>query len=249
MNEDEQGRQVFDGLLTVVGSSRRGEFNFRFAQPSSNIARAPGNRFPLAYVSQADPLTGETDGLLARTYAQGKMPKLMAINSGMEYWWSGASLQHIDVTGRVDLELPEEVRTYLLCGTQHASGSMPLTDRLAEGFRTGNLVNTVDYVPMLRAALTNLDRWARDRVEPPPSCVPSVGSGTAVRREIVTATLRSIPGAVLPRHLPRRPRFDFGSAATKGIMRYPPSEGQDYEVLVSSVDADGNELAVSDRWT
>src|SRR6185295_14391185 len=36
LNLDEEGRVVCDGMLPHTGSSRLGEFNFRFAQPSSN---------------------------------------------------------------------------------------------------------------------------------------------------------------------------------------------------------------------
>jgi Alpha/beta hydrolase domain len=242
MNRDEAGRQVFDGLLTVVGSSRRGEFNFRFAQPSTNIARAPGNVFPFSYVSQTDPVLGRTGALLERARAQGCVPKILAVNSGMEYWWSGASLQHTDVAGNRDIEIPEEVRSYFVCGAQHASGGLPLTDRMPDGLRTQHLINTVDYTTILRAALVNLDRWVRDGSEPPPSRVPSISDKTATPREALAGTFEAIPGAHFPNHLPRKRRLDFGSEMDAGIMHYPPNEGDDYGVVVSTVDEDGNEV-------
>jgi hypothetical protein len=242
LNEDEHGRQVFDGLLTIVGSSRRGEFNFRFAQPSTNIARAPGNLPPFTY--DVDSTSGEaaTDSLLRRARAQGKVPKLVALNSGMEYWWSGASLQHIDQSGSHDLQLPEEVRSYFVCGTQHGSGGLPLTDRMVGGFRTAHLLNTVDYHPIARAALLNLDRWVRDGASPPPSNVPSIAGGTAVTRESLEPQIRSIPDAGFPKHLPKRSRLDFGPDVAAGMMQYPPKQGSDYSVVVSSLDSDGNEV-------
>ena len=43
LNRDESARIAFDGMLPNTGSSRRGEFNLRFGQPSTNILRAPGN--------------------------------------------------------------------------------------------------------------------------------------------------------------------------------------------------------------
>ena len=33
LNVDEQGEQVFDGVLPEIASARRGEFNRRYAQP------------------------------------------------------------------------------------------------------------------------------------------------------------------------------------------------------------------------
>jgi Alpha/beta hydrolase domain len=242
MNQDEAGRQVFDGLLTVVGSSRRGEFNFRFAQPSTNIARAPGNVFPFSYSAQTDPVLCRTGGLLDRASAQGNVPKILAINSGMEYWWSGASLQHTDVAGKTDIEIPDDVRSYLVCGAQHASGGLPLTDRMPDGLRTQHLINTVDYTTILRAALVNLDRWVRDDAGPPPSKVPSISEKTATPREALAASMAAIPGAHFPNHLPRKRRLDFGPESDAGIMHYPAVEGDDYGVVVSTLDDDGNEV-------
>jgi hypothetical protein len=242
MNQDEAGRQVFDGLVTVVGSSRRGEFNFRFAQPSTNIARAPGNLFPFSYVEETDPDTGKTDSLLARTRAQGAMPKLIAINSGMEYFWSAAALQHVDVTGARDLDVPDDVRVYYFCGTQHGAGAPPLAARMADGTPVAHLGNTIDPTAMQRAALVNLDRWVRDGVEPPPSAVPSVGAGTAVRRETLQTSYESIPGGHFPKHLPRRPRMDYGPEEGRGVLRYPPVEGEDYVTMVSALNEDLNEV-------
>ncbi len=242
MNQDETGRKVFDAILTVVASSRRGEFNFRFAQPSTNVARAPGARFPFAYVVESDPVTRQRGGLLERTHAQGVMPKIIAINSGMEYWWSAAALQHIDVTGSHDVVVPNDVRVYYFCGTQHGAGAPPPTDRTADGLRVAHLTNTIDQTPMLRAALVNLDRWVREGIEPPADRVPSFSEGTAVTRESLRIAYESIPGAVFPKHLPRRRRMDFGPDADKGLLLQPPVEGDDYPVLVSALDADCNEV-------
>jgi hypothetical protein len=242
MNQDESGRLVFDGLLTVVGSSRRGEFNFRFAQPSTNIARAPGNVFPFSYVSQTDPVLGKTGSLFDRARADGSLPKILAVNSGMEYWWSGASLQHIGLSGDKDVEIPDNVRCYFVCGSQHAAGVLPLTDRMPDGLRCHHFINTIDYTTILRAAITNLDRWVRNNAEPPPSVVPSIDKRTATRRELLSETYASIPGVHFPRHLPRKRRLDFGAQADAGIMQYPAIEGDDYGVLVSTLDGDGNEI-------
>ena len=53
-NRDEADRTVFDALLPHIASSRRGEFNFRFGQPSTNILRAPGNVYPFAFEATPD---------------------------------------------------------------------------------------------------------------------------------------------------------------------------------------------------
>ena len=64
LNQDEQGRMVYDGLLPHTGSSRRGEFNLRFGQPSTNILRSPGSTYPFAFEATPEPRTGESRGLL-----------------------------------------------------------------------------------------------------------------------------------------------------------------------------------------
>src|SRR5579871_958829 len=93
-NRDEEGRRAYDALMPLTGSSRRGEFNFRFGQPSTNILHAPGNVYPFAFEATPDLTPGPARGLLDRSRASDSMPKVVCVNSGMEYWWSGASLAH-----------------------------------------------------------------------------------------------------------------------------------------------------------
>ena len=240
-NQDEAGRQVFDGLMIHTGSSRRGEFNFRFSQPSTNILRAPGNRFPFTYTEQGDPVTGQHDGLLARAIASNTLPKVIAMNSGMEYWWSGASLTHTDIAGTVDVDPPEDVRIYYMSGTQHTPGTLPLRDTTPDGFKALLPLNTVDYNPLVRAALANLDRWVSDGTPAPPSQHPRLDNATAATRESLEAPLTSIPGVPFLSAVPPRARLDFGPSPDQPA--YPPAEGEPYAVLVSALDADGNEVA------
>ncbi len=46
LNIDEQGRKVFDGVFSHVASSRRGEFNLRYGQPSLTHPLGPGTARP-----------------------------------------------------------------------------------------------------------------------------------------------------------------------------------------------------------
>ena len=243
LNRDESGRKVFDGMLPLTGSSRRGEFNIRFGQPSTNILRAPGNTYPFAYEATPEPALDDNRGLLDRSRADGSMPKVLAANSGMEYWWSGASLAHTTVDGAQDLEPPEDVRIYYLSGAQHGSGALPLSNRNPDGFLAKQPLNTLDYRPAMRALLTALDQWVREGVTPPPSRVPRIADATAVSRESLQARYTRIPGSAWLSHLPQRLRMDFGPGAGSGLVRYPPVESGTYPVLVSSMDEDCNEAA------
>jgi len=242
MNEDEQGRMVFDGMNIHTGSARRGEFNIRGGQPSSNVSRAPGNTFPFHYLEQKDPITGRTDGILAHQRKE-HWPKIVATNSGIEYWWSGASLTHTDPKGEHDVEPPDNVRIYYMTGAHHVPGKAALTDTDANGFRTQHYQNTVDYTPVLRAALANLDRWVRHGVPAPPSQYPRIVDGSAVRRETLEPFFRSIPEGGFPKALAQRRSQDYGPRLAQGIPAYPPKEGRVYDLVVSTLDADGNELA------
>jgi hypothetical protein len=243
LNSDAQGRKVFDGVHIHTGSARRGEFNLRFGQPSTNILRAPGNVFPFTYDPEEDPKTGEYGGLLDRLRASGATPRIIATNSGMEYWWSGGSLGHMDVHATSDIEPPADVRHYFLSGTQHGSGSLPLAARTEDGIPTQHPLNTVDYRPLLRAAFLNLVRWVSDGIEPPPSQFPRLSDGTAVPRESLKESFTRIPGITFPSVLPIRHRLDFGPNQSEGVMELPPREGESYLTRVSAVDDDANDIA------
>ena len=242
LNQDEEDRTVFDGLIPHIAGGRRGEFNQRFGQPSATGLLSNGNLFPFADTEQSEPETGRTDGLLSRLAARGKVPKIFLTNSACEYWRGDASLTHVSLEGERDLSPSEAVRIYYFAGTQHASGTFPLTDtNPATGLRGQQQFNWVDYRPLLRTALVNLDRWVTTGEAPPPSRHPRVDDGTAVPAERVDATFSSIPGVNFPEHLSYMCRLDFGPE--EGIAsQIPPAVGRTYANLVSAVDQDGNEL-------
>jgi hypothetical protein len=243
LNQDEQERMVFDGVIDHVAGSKRGEFNQRFAQPSSQASRSPNNRFPFSDAAQTDPATGHTDGLLSRQVAQHKVPKIMHTYTSSEYWGGHGALVHIDVTGSRDVEAPAAVRVYHFGGTQHALGPFQLCDRnTANGLVAQQPFNWTDYRPLLRAALVNLDRWVTSGEVAPASRHPRLDDGSAVLPEHALATLAAIPGVKTPHPLRHFARLDFGP--DEGIpTQMPPAVGEPYPCLVSAVDADGNEVA------
>jgi hypothetical protein len=245
LNVDESGARVFDGLIPHVAGARRGEFNHRFAQPSVQHVPSFGHLPPFADDDQTDPQTGQTDGLLRRQRAIGGVPRIFTVNTSSEYWRSDCSLVHTNMSGTRDVEPPPEVRVYLFAGTQHGPGMLPPTDTAPSGARGANVFNVVDYSPLLRAALVNLDVWVSDGQAPPPSAIPRLADGTAVSRERVLESLAGLPGLVLlsADRLPSLHRIDLGPDAASGVGRFPAQTGQVYPSVVSAVDADGNELA------
>src|SRR6266498_625340 len=204
LNQDEQDRTVFDGLIPHVAGGKHGEFNHRFAQPSSQASRSPNSQFPFSDVAQTDPETGRTGGLLSRLAAGGKLPRVMHTYTSSEYWGGHGALVHIDVTGRRDLEVPESVGIYHFGGCQHPVGPFPLQDKdPRQGARGQQPFNWTDYRPLLRAALINLDRWVTHGEAPPPSRYPRLDDGTAVPPESLADTFRTIPGVNFPEPLRR----------------------------------------------
>jgi Alpha/beta hydrolase domain len=246
LNRCEDGSRVYDGFHIHVAGARRGAFNHRFAQPSNQTTPLWGHVFPFADVSASDPVTGRTGGLLDRLVETGDLPKIVSTDSAAEYWRGDAALAHIDTTGRHDLPEHPSTRRYLFAGAQHTPGFLGQS-RTNPG--TGTIarypLNVLDYLPLHRAALINLDRWITEGMEPPVSRHPRVADATAVAREEVLAQFARLPGLTPadPQRLPFVRTVDMGGDETTGIGRYPAREGAFYPALVSAVDADGNEMA------
>ncbi len=245
LDEDEAGRPVFDAVVPHVAGARRGEFNHRFGQPSLNALGAVGSLFPFTDGEQTDPVTGERGALLGRLLARGRMPKIVTINTSAEYWRGDASLVHTDVEGTRDIEPLAGTRVYLFAGTQHTPSALPPPDADPNtGGRGLQPFNVVDYAPLLRATLVNLDRWVSEGVEPPPSAVPRLTDRTAVPAEATAPVFGKIPGARFPDRIERPQRLDFGPEWARGVVtELPPKVGAPFVTFVSAVDGDGNETA------
>ena len=85
-NADENGRKVFDGIIPHVSGSGMGSFNHRFAQPTRHAGQHdhhdyPPDRFPFAYETQTDPLSGVSEGILDRAAKSATAPLVMHTQS------------------------------------------------------------------------------------------------------------------------------------------------------------------------
>ena len=246
LNEDEQERMVFDGLLVhIAGGKRGGDFNQRFGQPSASLHPNMSNLFPFSDTAQTDSVTGRTDGLLERLAARRQIPKIFFTNSSTEYWRGDASLIHTNAEGTQDVSPSASARIYHFAGTQHSSGTLALTDtNPVDGTRGQQKFNTVDYTPLLRAALMRMDRWVTRHEAPPLSRHPRLADGTAVPPEQLKGVFTALPGVGFPADLPEVRRLDFGPDAERGIATtLPPAVGKPYPHFVPAIDRDGNELS------
>ncbi|KAF0100850.1 MAG: hypothetical protein FD144_2956 [Rhodospirillaceae bacterium] len=230
-NRDEQGRRVFDGILSHIAGAGRVFFNTPFAQPARTNTQHedhgfPENEFPFSTATLSDPLTGRSGSLFR---GDGSDPLLIETNTSTEYWQKGASLLHTDPLGTTDVTLPENSRVYMIAGTQHGGRAGATTDP-GPNFNPRNPHNPM---PAVRALLAALDEWVVSGKAPPPSLVPTLSAGTLVEPD--KTGFPAVPGAAIVR--------TTNVVAPPGDWVKPAVPDKTYRTLVSKVDADGNEVA------
>ena len=243
LNDDAGGAAVFDGVHIHIAGGQRGDFNHRFAQPSSAGVPAPGQRFPFAGATLRDPHTGAVDGLYANLRNQ---PKVVITNTSWEYWRGDAALTHASPDGSRDLAAHPSERNYLFAGTHHIDGVLPPTNIFAlTGEKARYTFNVVDHSPLVRAAFLNLHRWVAQGSPPPPSAVPTLAARTLTTRATVLDKFAALDGfqGLDADRLGGLSVLDLGPRAEDGNCKHPAREGESYARLVSDVDGTLNEAA------
>ena len=248
-NVDPAGRTVFDGMLIHSAGAGRGSFNHRFAQPSRDAHRYsafsyPTDLFPFSGRAQRDAQLARTEGLLSAPRQLEHLPKIVATNTGYEYWGRAASLMHTSLDGSADVALLENERVYHLSSGQHfvAPNLPPKADerRAPRDGPVGYRGNPVDFRFALRALTAALLAWVEDGTPPPDATLPRIADGTLV--PLHRLAFPEIPGWPAPRVLHEVRRRDYGPRFARGILDVqPPKEGAAYATLVPQVDAYGNE--------
>ena len=243
VNDDEEGRMSLDGIIPHVAGGMRGEFNMRFGQPSKDVCYIIPEMFPFTDTPQTDPVTGAQGSLLEAIEQRGNVPKIMFTNTSAEYWRGDAALIHTDLETLADAPESPSVRRYHFAGCQHGSGDFPpLEFRASDGIRGQLPLNSVDYAPLLRAALDNLDRWVTSGEEPPASRHPSLDDGTAVESHTLLERFTQLPGVKVPVQTTRAIRLDYGPETHLGrTTKLPADEGEEFPALVADLDESFNE--------
>jgi len=243
-NADEDGRIALDGVLAHVAGAGRGDFNYRFAQPSRDAQPTssvffPTDIFPFTDEPETDPLTREKGGLLDRAVAENVVPKIFLSNTSYEYWGRAAALIHTSADGKQDVPISPNVRIYHFTGLQHFSGPFPP----AKG--KDDLLGQEPQSPLpiryfWRSMIANMDAWARNNTAPPESSYPKISDGTLVA--LRKYALPAIPGVNRPQEANEGTRLDFGPNWQAGVLSVqPPKVGEPFPVLVPQVNEDGNE--------
>ena len=236
-NAGVNGVRVFDGAMPLIAGSRKSFVNVRFAQPGRYSTQhidhiTYGDQFPFSYATTTDPLTGRTDGIFARCAASATCPKLMHVDSSLEFWQARASLLVTDGAGR-DIALPGDVRAYLLSSTQH----MPARTPTVGICKYPN--NPAPQAPAVRALLERLVDWSRTGIAPPDSRYPSLAQNRLVQpqREAVGFPDLSKIGIEYPDVINGLSVVDYRSLP--GVLH----GARRYQVLVPMADADGHDIA------
>lgn len=213
-NTDERDRKAFDLVWAHVAGAGQGSFNERFALPG--YSSFPATKFPYTDLEQVD-ATGKPDGILTR-YPTRLQPKVIYTNTPTEYWGQGraAALTHTSLDGTRDLTLPDNVRSYLLAGTQHGEAAFPPAP--GQGQELGN---PIPQGEVMRALLRAGHRWASTGTPAPPSTYPTLRAGSLT-------TLDKLRFPMIPR-------------VTDPRLVEPPQSPLPY--LVPQVDTDGNDVA------
>ena len=244
-NEDEKGRQVFDGAMPMVAGAGMGFFNHRFASPTRFSTQReshlfPADFFPFTYGDRKDALTGKTDGILRKASSKKVVPKIMHLQSSAEYWHRCAALMHIDPFEQKDVVLPINVRVYSIVG-QHGSGTGIPADKKA-----GTLaINHNNYSPFVRSLIVALDDWISQDKTPPPSVYPTFKNGTLVSFK-ESGNDWKIPKVSYPKVIQQAYTADFGNdfETNKEITQHPPIIQATYPIFVAKLDTNNNEMGM-----
>jgi hypothetical protein len=170
------GRRVFDGMHVFVSGAGLLPIMRSGAGPESSADGAPSFAHP--------DFPGVHDGILtigeiiAKVEARGEIPpKMLLLNSTVDYSSIRASLGRTGARGTADLPLPPNVRMYDVAGASHATVVKASGCDLPPG--------RLDWSPVARATQVRLDQWVATNTEPPPTTLmplqPAKGDPTVLQ--------------------------------------------------------------------
>ncbi len=225
-NGDEQGKKVFDVVWSHIAGAARGDFTQPFTLPNG-LGIFTGSMYPYSFVPEKDPVTGKSDSLLAHM-SKDVIPKVIITKGDCEYWGGGRAGALVTTTldGKKDEKIPDNVRVYMMAGTQHVIAQFPPPAPM----QTQQRANPNNYRWAMRAILDGADQWVRKGVEPPASRYPSYAAKTLVAHDDLN--FPALPGVQSPSIIPGGYRADLGG----------PDKAHKLPFLISRVDADGNDL-------
>lgn len=258
-NQDEAGRQVYDGAWPIIAGRRIG-LNYRFATPDGVLRLyEAGSEGPQWWLTAPDPVRGlPAAGILDRCNASHTCPKIIEHFGAAEVWGLKLTPEWVGTAGDADLPLPDNVRRYYIPGTQHGGGPGGFSTAAAPppacpsfGWGTGVLpANPMPHVQTVNAIRVHFRNWVMKDMAPPPSRYPTLAAGTLVDATAEAMGFPALPG--LPAHAPTgliNPVIDydygpeFNHMDGSGVQTVvPPRIRHVIRMKAPRVDADGNEL-------
>jgi len=237
-NLDEGRRIVFDGILPLVSGSRLTNTNMEFAVPNKIPSTLTshfygGDGFPHTYATVLDPISKKSDGWLVRCTAQKACPRIMHVDTASEAYGARHSLVTTDGLGKTSLPIPGNVRVYFMPSTQHVP-----TSRIEQVGICKHFQNPNPYRETLRALLVGMQGWIEDGTQPPSSRYPSVADGTLVPPQ--PAEKFGFPGIPGVTYTGIHNELHIKDLTAQPGRNIP---GTSYTLLVSKIDADGNDVA------
>ncbi|HET9579775.1 MAG TPA: alpha/beta hydrolase domain-containing protein [Gemmatimonadales bacterium] len=186
-NEDEAGRQVYDGLWAII-AGRRIALNFRWAQPDGVLELyQAGSEGPQWWATYPDRVRGlPPRGILDRCRASNTCPKIIEHFGSAEVWALKMTPEWVGTDGEHDIPLPKNVRRYYIPSTTHGGGAggfntslpgvgLPTTGPNCPGnnFGTGVLpANPVPHTQTVNALRVHFRNWVMNGTLPPDSMWP-----------------------------------------------------------------------------
>ncbi len=258
-NQDEAGRQVFDGAWPII-AGKRIALNYRFALPDGTSklyeASSEGTQ---SWTKWPDPVRGlPAAGVLDRCTASHSCPKIFEHFGSAEMWGLKLSPSFVGPAADKDIPLPDNVRRYYIGSTQHGGGAGGFSTTLAKapacpsnGYGEGSLAaNPMPQRETVAALRVHFRNWIMKDTMPPASVYPKISEGNFVEPTKKAMGFPTIPG--LPVTAPTgfmNPvlDYDFGpefnySDASGVITKMPPAIKHVIAMRAPKVDSDGNEL-------
>ena len=153
------GRRVFAGMHLLGGASGQAPILQSVTGPASSAGGVPTFTNPAFPGVTAEPLA--IGGIVKRATERGLAPpRLVVVNTTTDYFTLRASLLRSGANGTEDQPIPGNVRVYDMAGASHAMATVP---------ECKHPYDPLDWHPILRATLLQLDRWVSSNVDPPPS--------------------------------------------------------------------------------
>jgi Alpha/beta hydrolase domain len=237
-NANEDGRIVFDGVNPHISGAHAIAANDRFGDANATGRSyqrhlSAKQEFPFTYEVRFDPISGLTDGIFARCRATGSCPKVMHTDSGNEPYLKPTLLVTTDGLGH-DIELPDDVRLYVIGSTQHGPASGPSTTPSGVCQQPGNFNQ---WAPHVRALGIALDEWVTQGIAPPESRYGKVSDGT-----LVPSLPQSVQGFPMIPGVSYTGWYNPVDLLDKSVLPNMPISGESYTILVPKADADGNDI-------